>query len=49
MEAFLSGMMDENTIPDDLMNKGCYMYAREGTYTTISIDPLLRVNMKILM
>jgi hypothetical protein len=30
MEAFLSGIMDENTIPDDLMDKECYMYGREG-------------------
>ncbi|KAM0921909.1 hypothetical protein ACQ4PT_006546 [Festuca glaucescens] len=30
MEAFLSGIMDENIIPDDLMDKECYMYGREG-------------------
>ena len=32
MEAFLSNIMDENTIPDDLMDEECYMSSREGTY-----------------
>jgi hypothetical protein len=35
MEDFLSGIMDEN---DDLMDEECCMYAREGTYASISID-----------
>jgi hypothetical protein len=38
MEAFLSGIMDENDIPDDLMDEECCMYAPEGTYTSLSID-----------
>ena len=40
MEAFINGIMDENTIPDDLMDKDCYTYAREGTYASLSINPL---------
>ena len=39
MEAFLSDIMDENTIPDDLMDEECYMYAREGTYTSFFNPP----------
>jgi hypothetical protein len=35
METFLSGIMDENTIHDDLMDKEC-----EGTYVSFSMDPL---------
>jgi hypothetical protein len=40
MEAFLNDMMDENTILDDLMDKECYIYAREGTCVSLSINPL---------
>jgi hypothetical protein len=40
MEAFLSGIMDENNISDNLIGKKCYIYAREGTYASLSIDPL---------
>jgi hypothetical protein len=38
MEAFLSGIMDENAIPDDLTDKECCMYAPEGTYASLSIN-----------
>jgi hypothetical protein len=38
MEAFLSGIMDENAIPDNLMDEECYMYAPEGTYASLSVD-----------
>jgi hypothetical protein len=37
MDAFLSGIMDENAIPDDLMDEEYCMYAREGTYAILSI------------
>jgi hypothetical protein len=40
MEAFLSGIMDENAIPDDLMDKECCMYDPEGTYATLSFNRL---------
>jgi hypothetical protein len=40
MEAILSGIMDENNIPDDLMDKECYIYGREGTCATLSNAPL---------
>ena len=40
MEAFLSGIMDKNAIPGDLMDEECYMYAREGMYASLSIDSL---------
>ena len=40
MEAFLSGIMDENTIPDDLIDEECYVSTREGTYAGLSIGPL---------
>lgn len=36
-EAILAGIMDENTMPDDLMDKECYMYDREGTCIGLSI------------
>jgi hypothetical protein len=35
METFLSDMMDENTIPDDVMDNEC-----EGTYFILSMDPI---------
>jgi hypothetical protein len=38
MEAFLSGIMDEKAIPDDLMDEECCMYASEGTYASLSIN-----------
>ncbi|KAM0921908.1 hypothetical protein ACQ4PT_006546 [Festuca glaucescens] len=37
MEAFLSGIMDENIIPDDLMDKECYMYGREGNCEIVKV------------
>ena len=40
MEAFLSGIMDENAIPDDLMDEEYYMFDREGTYVRFSIVTL---------
>ena len=40
MEAFLSGIMDENSIPDDLMDEEYYMFDREGTYVRFSIVTL---------
>jgi hypothetical protein len=40
MEAFLNDMMDENTIPDDPLDKECYMYAREGNCASLPIDNL---------
>ena len=39
MEAFLSGIMNKNDIPDDLTDEDYYMYAREGMYANLSIDP----------
>ena len=30
MEAFLSGIMDENAIPDDLMDEEYYMFDQIG-------------------
>jgi hypothetical protein len=36
MEAFLNGIMDENAIPDNLMDEECC--AREGTYVSLSIN-----------
>jgi hypothetical protein len=38
MEAFLSGIMDDNDITDDLMDEECCMYAPKGTYASLSID-----------
>jgi hypothetical protein len=38
MDAFLSGIMDENAIPDDLMDEEYCMYAHEGTCAILSID-----------
>jgi hypothetical protein len=35
METFLSDIMDENTIPDDIMDNEC-----EGTYVSLSMDPI---------
>lgn len=40
MEAFLSSIMDENAIPNDLTDKECYMYDREGTYASLSTNRL---------
>ena len=49
MEAFLSGVMDENAIPDDLLDEDYYTFDREGTYVRFSIVTLfVRVNMKKL-
>jgi hypothetical protein len=50
MEAFLSGIMDENVIHEDLTDKECYMYAREGTYASLpSALSIIRVKMNILI
>ncbi|KAK1669330.1 hypothetical protein QYE76_057489 [Lolium multiflorum] len=38
MENFLSGIMDDSTIPDNLMEE-CYMCTHEGTYASLSISP----------
>ena len=38
MEAFLSGLMDENAILDDLMDE-YYMFDCEGTYVFPSSHP----------
>jgi hypothetical protein len=35
METFLSDIMDENTITDDVMDNEC-----EGTYFSLSMDPI---------
>jgi hypothetical protein len=40
MEAFLNDIMDENAIPDDLLDMDCYMYASEGNYGTLPTDTL---------
>ena len=39
MEAFLSRLMDENTVPDDLMDEEYYLFAGEGTYAILCIGP----------
>ena len=32
MDAFLSRLMDENTVPDDLTDEDDYLFTGEGTY-----------------
>jgi hypothetical protein len=40
MEAFLSGIMDNDANPNDLMDNEHYMFAPEGIHASLSISPL---------
>jgi len=39
MKAFLHRFMDENAVPDDLMDEEYYLFAGEGTSASLSIGP----------
>jgi hypothetical protein len=47
MEAFLSRLMDENAVPNDLMDEENYLYDSEGRVTNISC--FLSYEMHILL
>ena len=38
MEALLNHIMDDDTIPNDLMDEECCMYDHEGTNASLSIN-----------
>lgn len=38
MDAFLSGIMDENGLPDDFMDDEYHMFANDGASANLSIS-----------
>ena len=39
MEAFLSGLMDKNDVPEDFMDDENYLFSGEGMFPSLSIVP----------